>query len=162
MKVESQVRSAESQKRGLRPLTLDPPLLTLVVMHLFTYGTLVFPEVWQRIAVREAVAERATLCGFAIYRVKDAIFPGIVRAGEVDRVSGMLYRDLDDDTLFELDAYESDFYQRLAVSVVTEEGESVEGQAYLVPDSRRDMLTDEPWDAQWFAEHKLAKYLSGA
>lgn len=154
--------TVESKLGGLHPWTLDPSPLTLVVMHLFTYGTLVFPEVWQRIAVREATAERATLCGFAIYRVKDAIFPGIVRAGEMDRVSGMLYRDLDDDTLFELDAYESDFYQRLAVSVVTEEGELVECQSYLVPDSRRDMLTDEPWDAQWFAEHKLAKYLKGA
>ena len=131
-------------------------------MHLFTYGTLVFPEVWQRIAVREAAAQSATLSGYAIYRVKDAVYPGIVRAGEVDRVSGVLYRDLDDDTLFELDAYESDFYQRLAVWVTTGDGESVECQAYVVPDSRRDMLTDEPWDTQWFAEHKLAKYLKGA
>ncbi len=131
-------------------------------MHLFTYGTLVFPEVWQRIAVREATAERATLWGFAIYRVKNAVFPGIVRTGEEDCVAGVLYRDLDEDTLFELDAYESDFYERLTVSVVTEEGESVECQAYHVPDSRRDMLTDEPWDAQWFAEHKLANYLKGA
>ena len=136
--------------------------MTRVVMHLFTYGTLVFPEVWQRIAVREATAERATLRGFAIYRVKNAVFPGIVRAGEEDRVAGVLYRDLDEDTLFELDAYESDFYERLDVSVVTEKGESVECQAYFLPDSRRNMLTDEPWDAEWFAEHKLANYLKGA
>ena len=47
----------ESQKGGLWLLSLDHPPLTLVVMHLFTYGTLVFPEVWQRIAVREAAAE---------------------------------------------------------------------------------------------------------
>ena len=130
-------------------------------MHLFTYGTLVFPEVWQRFALREAATERATLWGYAIYRVKNAIFPGIVCAGEEDYVAGVLYRDLDDDTIFELDAYESDFYQRLAVRVVTEEGEAVECQVYHVPDSRRDMLTDEPWDSQWFAEHKLAKYLKG-
>lgn len=131
-------------------------------MHLFTYGTLVFPEVWQRIAVSEAAAERATLSGYAIYRVKDAVFPGVVRAEETDQVAGVLYRDLDDDTLFELDAYESDFYRRETIQVVTESGKTVECQGYVVPDSRRDMLTDEPWDAKWFAEHKLEKYLNGA
>jgi gamma-glutamylcyclotransferase (GGCT)/AIG2-like uncharacterized protein YtfP len=133
-----------------------------VVMHLFTYGTLVFPEVWQRIAVREAAAERASLTGFAIYRVRDAVFPGIVRAEPVNAVAGVLYRDLDENTLFELDAYESDFYCRETVAVVTETGDTVECQAYVVPEKRRDLLTDEPWDAEWFAEHKLEKYLNGA
>jgi len=130
-------------------------------MHLFTYGTLVFPEVWKRIAVRKFEGERATLRGFSIYRVKDAVFPGIVRSCVEDYVTGMLYRDLDGETLFELDAYESDFYLRETVQVTLEDGEEVECQAYLVPDSRRELLTDEPWDAQWFAEHKLEKYLNG-
>ena len=131
-------------------------------MHLFTYGTLMFPEVWRRIAVRETVSERATLRGFAIYRVRDAVFPGILRAREVDRVEGVLYRDLDDEMLFELDAYESDFYRRETVWVTADNGEAVDCQAYIVPVSRRDMLTDEPWDADWFAKHKLASYLNGA
>jgi gamma-glutamylcyclotransferase (GGCT)/AIG2-like uncharacterized protein YtfP len=132
------------------------------VIHLFTYGTLVFPEVWQRIAVREADAEPASLTGFAIYRVRDAVFPGIVHAEPTDVVAGVLYRDLDDDTLFELDAYESDFYQRETVAVVTKAGDTVECQVYVIPEKRRDVLTDESWNAEWFAEHKLEKYLDGA
>ena len=130
-------------------------------MQLFTYGTLVFPEVWQRIAVREATAERATLAGFAIYRVKNAVFPGIVRAEPTDKVSGVLYSDLDDETLFELDAYESDFYHREEVTAVTGSGKEVACHAYVVPHSRRNMLTNEPWDSKWFAKHKLKSYLDG-
>jgi gamma-glutamylcyclotransferase (GGCT)/AIG2-like uncharacterized protein YtfP len=131
-------------------------------MHLFTYGTLMFPEVWRRIAVREAVSERAMLAGFAIYRIKNAVIPGMVRSENGDRVQGVLYRDLDDEMLFELDAYESDFYRRETVRATTDSGESVECQAYILPESRREMLTEEPWDADWFAKHKLAGYLSGA
>jgi gamma-glutamylcyclotransferase (GGCT)/AIG2-like uncharacterized protein YtfP len=131
-------------------------------MHLFTYGTLMFPEVWRRIAIREADSERATLKGFAIYRVKDAIIPGIVRAQEGDRVEGVLYRDLDDEMLFELDAYESDFYRREPVKVTTASGQMVDCQAYVIPELRREMLTNERWDRDWFAEHKLASYLNGA
>ena len=131
-------------------------------MHLFTYGTLMFPEVWRRIALSEAVSERASLAGFAIYRVKDAVFPGILRAREVDRVEGVLYRDLNEEMLFELDAYESDFYSRESVWVTTDHGEAVECQVYIVPENRRELLTDELWDADWFAKHKLASYLNGA
>jgi gamma-glutamylcyclotransferase (GGCT)/AIG2-like uncharacterized protein YtfP len=131
-------------------------------MHLFTYGTLMFPEVWRRIAVREVVSERALLNGFAIYRVKDAIIPGIVRAQDGDCVEGVLYRNLDEEMLFELDAYESEFYSRELVKVITDNGQTVDCQAYVVPDNRRDMLTDERWDPDWFAQHKLASYLDGA
>ena len=130
-------------------------------MHLFTYGTLTFPEVWKRIAVCEAESEPATLNGFAIFRVRDAVFPGMRRAREVDSVPGILYRGLDEETLFELDTYESDFYRRETVWVTTHGEKAVECQAYVVPESRYAMLTEEPWDAKWFAENELENYLRG-
>ena len=130
-------------------------------MHLFTYGTLTFPEVWKRIAVGEVHSEPATLNGFAIYRVRDAVFPGIRRSREVDAVKGMLYRDLDEETLFELDTYESDFYNRETVWVSTEDEQAIECQAYVVPPSNYNMLSEEIWDPQWFAENELEKYLKG-
>ncbi len=130
-------------------------------MNLFTYGTLTFPEVWKRIAVRECPAQRAVLSNFAIYRVRNAVFPGIIRSEEKDSVEGILYSDVDEETLFELDAYESDFYDRESVWVTTANLERVEAQVYLVPPSHRQMLTHEPWDAAWFAEHELERYLDG-
>ena len=130
-------------------------------MHLFTYGTLTFREVWKRIAVCEVQSEPATLNGFAIFRVRDAVFPGIKRAREVDCVRGLLYRDLDDETLFELDTYESDFYRRETVWVSTEQEEAIECQAYVVPAPHYNLLTEEPWDPQWFAENELERYLRG-
>jgi gamma-glutamylcyclotransferase (GGCT)/AIG2-like uncharacterized protein YtfP len=128
--------------------------------NLFTYGTLTFPEVWRRIDVGEFPSQRATLPGFSIYRVKDAVFPGIVRAEPDDHVNGVLYLDLDDDALFELDAYESDLYDRIPVIAATDEG-PVECTAFVIPDSRRHALSNEVWDAERFEKHQLAKYLHG-
>lgn len=129
-------------------------------MHLFTYGTLMFPEVWERIDVGNFQSEPATLPGFAIYRVKDAVFPGIVRAEPSDQVNGLVYFDLDEESLFELDAYESDLYERVPVIAASEHG-PIECTAYVIPDSNRGALTSEVWDAKWFAEHQLEKYLHG-
>lgn len=119
-----------------------------------------FPQVWQRIDVGSFPSEPATLPGFAIYRVKDAVFPGIVRAEPSDQVTGLVYTDLDEDALFELDAYESDLYERISVIAATQHG-PVECTAYVIPDSNRQALTSEFWDSKWFEEHQLEKYLSG-
>ncbi len=130
-------------------------------MHLFTYGTLMFPEVWQRISIGSFPAQPAVLRGYSMYRVKDAVYPGII-CGETDsEVRGMLYTDLDEDTLFELDTYESSFYVRLPVRAITASGQDLECHAYVVPSSRRDLLTSEPWDAEWFRSHELDRYLNG-
>ena len=129
-------------------------------MNLFTYGTLMFPAVWHRIDVGEFPSEPATLPGFSIYRIKDAVFPGIVRSAPDDLVHGRLYRSLDDDALFELDAYESDLYDRIPVIAATEQG-PVECTAFVIPESRREALTNEVWDAKWFEQHQLERYLHG-
>lgn len=119
-----------------------------------------FPEVWRRIDVGEFESQPAVLPGFAIYRVKDAVFPGIVRAEPDDQVNGLIYFNLDDDSLFELDAYESDLYDRIAVIAATENG-PVECTAYVIPGSHRDALTNETWNAESFKQHQLEKYLHG-
>lgn len=130
-------------------------------MSLFAYGTLRFPEVWQRIGIGEFPSEPATLSGYAIFRVQDAVFPGIVRSADDDQVCGVLYHNLDDDTFFELDAYESELYERIVVRVTTESGAEVDCQAFVIPESRRQALTDEHWDVEHFKQHELQKYLSG-
>jgi gamma-glutamylcyclotransferase (GGCT)/AIG2-like uncharacterized protein YtfP len=130
-------------------------------MHLFTYGTLTFPEVWERISVGTFPSRPAVLRGYAMFRVKDAVYPGVVRSDADSEVLGVLYDDIDEDTLFELDTYESSFYERLPVKVALADGSELECHAYIVPDSRRDLLTQEHWDKEWFRTHELDRYLNG-
>lgn len=89
------------------------------------------------------------------------MYPGIIRCDEPREVHGLVYADLDEDTLFELDTYESSFYERLPVTVITDDGETLECHAYIVPPSRKDLLTSDPWDAEWFRANELDKYLNG-
>ena len=131
-------------------------------MRLFTYGTLTFPEVWQRISVGTFPSRTAVLKGYSLFRVKEAVYPGIIRSNSASDVHGLLLDGINDDTMFELDAYESSFYDRLPVKVVVEDGAEVECYAYIVPESRRDLLTNESWDKEWFRDNELHRYLSGA
>ena len=119
-------------------------------MHVFTYGTLMFPEVWRLVVGREFRSAEGTAAGFAIYRVADAVFPGIVAASDADAVRGVVYLDVDDASLDRLDTFEDNFYERQALWIACDDGQRRQANAYVVPAHNRKVLTDEPWDRDEF------------
>jgi gamma-glutamylcyclotransferase (GGCT)/AIG2-like uncharacterized protein YtfP len=119
-------------------------------MHVFTYGTLMFPEVWKAVAGREFKSVEGMAAGVAIHRVRNAVFPGIVEAGEQDAVRGVVYLDVDAESLVRLDLFEDDFYRRETLWVTCDDGERRAAEAYVVPPENRAVLTNEPWRADEF------------
>jgi gamma-glutamylcyclotransferase (GGCT)/AIG2-like uncharacterized protein YtfP len=119
-------------------------------MHVFTYGTLMFPEVWQAVVGRQFATVRATAFGYAIYRVRDAVFPGIIAADQSDRVRGVVYLDVDPSSIRRLDVFEDDFYRRLTLQLACDDGQRRSADAYVVPNENRNILTNELWDADQF------------
>lgn len=119
-------------------------------MHVFTYGTLMFPEVWWAVVGQsfETVDGRAN--GYAIFRVRDAVFPGLALASRDCIVRGVVYLDVDHSSVERLDKFEDDFYQRQAISVDCDDGQRRMADAYIVPPVNQGVLTDEPWDRDAF------------
>jgi gamma-glutamylcyclotransferase (GGCT)/AIG2-like uncharacterized protein YtfP len=118
-------------------------------MHVFTYGTLMFPEVWQAVVGKlfETVDGRAI--GYAVFRVADAVFPGIVEAAD-QVVRGVVYLDVDDASLARLDRFEDDFYQRQVLLIDCDDYQQRAAEAYVVPPANQNVLTSEPWERDAF------------
>src|SRR4051794_18217365 len=119
-------------------------------MHVFTYGTLMFPEVWGVVVGRQFESVEGSAAGYAIFRVRDAVFPGIVAAADESTVSGVVYLDVDLPSLQRLDAFEDAFYERRAIPVDCDDGRRLEAEAYVVPEANRHVLTDESWGRERF------------
>jgi gamma-glutamylcyclotransferase (GGCT)/AIG2-like uncharacterized protein YtfP len=119
-------------------------------MHIFTYGTLMFPEVWQAVVGRQFETVQCTARGYAIYRVWEAVFPGIVAAGDSDAVRGVAYLNVDPACLARLDRFEDDFYRRQTLWVECDDGQRRAAEAYIVLAENRSLLTDEPWSPEQF------------
>lgn len=118
------------------------------------------PEIWTAVTGNHSVSQAATLCGYACFRVKDAEYPGIIATGNPgDRVTGCVYRDLDAQIFRRLDQYEDDFYQRVPVLTGTASNEPLACQTYLVPDARREVLSEQHWDLDWFQKHAQASFI---
>ena len=130
-------------------------------MQVFTYGTLMYPQVWQAVVGRTHESAHGRAGGYAIYRVRDAVFPGIVAADDGASVPGVVYLDVDEAGLARLDRFEDDFYRRELVIVRCNDDTVRDAFAYVVPEENRHVLTDEIWNADEFlARGDLDQFLA--
>jgi gamma-glutamylcyclotransferase (GGCT)/AIG2-like uncharacterized protein YtfP len=127
--------------------------------HLFTYGTLVFPEVMTAVAGRSFASVPATLDGFERVCVRGAVYPA-ARAAIGARITGLLHLDLDAGPLARLDRFEGELYQRQGVCVTRADGTTCAAEAYVVPARSFHRLEPRPWDLDRFRRDHLAAYLA--
>ena len=111
--------------------------------YLFAYGTLMVPEVVWRLLGHPLDSERAEVRGFKRFRVKDAVYPGVVASEPSDSVSGMLLSGLSESDWETLDRYEGSEYDRVSTRAILK-GHQIDTEIYLFNQS--DRITDEPWD----------------
>ena len=111
---------------------------------LFVYGTLMVPEVVRRLLGHELHMRPARLGGFSRFRVKEAVYPGIIVGAADDFVDGQLLSGMTQADWETLDRYEGNEYARRSVQVLGVDGEELLADAYVF--KHPGFLTDEPWD----------------
>lgn len=135
----------------------------MAVVHLFTYGTLQHPRIWQAVVGRTFPTVAARLDGYSIFRVQDAVYPGVLESPGTTTVRGLVHLGVDAGSVATLDRFEDDFYTRTAVRVRCRDGRELDAQAYVILPEQRATLTDEPWSMEQFValghvETFLARY----
>lgn len=110
--------------------------------NVFTYGSLMFTEVWQPLVGGRYPSEPAVLADFRRFAVPGVAYPGIV-AAPGEQVAGLLYRDVGPDDLARLDLFEGAEYQREALPVTLANGSVLVAETYVWLDHGR--LSDAAW-----------------
>jgi gamma-glutamylcyclotransferase (GGCT)/AIG2-like uncharacterized protein YtfP len=123
---------------------------------LFTYGSLMFPEVWEKVVAGRYARAPAVVHDHARYAVRDATYPGMVAQLKAS-VEGVVYFDVSEPDMAALDAFEGDAYRRIRVPAMLRSGERVEVQTYLFLD--RSGLSGQAWEPVAFQMQRfLAAY----
>jgi gamma-glutamylcyclotransferase (GGCT)/AIG2-like uncharacterized protein YtfP len=128
-------------------------------MNLFTYGSLMFDEVWSQLVCGDYVKRSARLQGFTRRRVHGDVYPVIVRGRDGDWVDGVVYFGVDDADLKRLDLFEAEPYDRQTHLVVVDGCEKHPADAYVLKDDYRHMIHDCEWDPQWFEREALPIFI---
>ncbi len=117
--------------------------------RLFCYGTLQLPEVMKAVTGQTYHGVSARLPGYAIYRVKDVEYPGVIEAPD-NKTSGVLYRGVSDEDLKVLDLFEGELYERSLLEVKAKDGKSYHAWVYVISLKNRTYLTQETWHLKTF------------
>jgi gamma-glutamylcyclotransferase (GGCT)/AIG2-like uncharacterized protein YtfP len=125
---------------------------------LFVYGTLMFPEVLERLTGKGFPLRPATLFNYQRYEIKDRLYPAIApMPGHT--VEGFLLEELDEASARLLDAFEAPEYKKTELSVSCQ-GKSHKTHAYVWGDAHRSLLFGE-WLPEDFKKQSLKLYLNG-
>ncbi len=127
--------------------------------HLFTYGTLELPEVFEAITGDEVRGIPASVENFARYLLKGECYPGIVAVeGEVTK--GTLYLNVDPAAMQKIENYEDACYDKHRLKVVTTDDQrEFEAMAFVIPETKSHLLSRHKWDQREFADKHLENFL---
>ncbi|MES2708830.1 MAG: gamma-glutamylcyclotransferase family protein [Verrucomicrobiota bacterium] len=127
-------------------------------MNVFTYGSLMFPEVWRRVTGGTVPGHPARLAGYEARALRGVTYPVLVAIMPESVTEGVVYRGVDAAALARLDLFEGNFYVRREVTVGTEEGK-VTAQVYAAAWEDHPDILPERWRAGEFAARHLAGFL---
>ncbi len=119
-------------------------------MDLFTYGTLMVPSIFASVTGRHLPGHEACLPGYARFCIKNEVYPGII-ASPGHTTYGMVYLDVDEQSISKLDIFEGDYYLRTLVRVTTEDAKTHDAQTYVLKDQYRYLLSKRKWDVEAFS-----------
>lgn len=133
-------------------------------MQLFTYGSLMFAPIWQRVVGPKAAGNRCTcsaawLAGFRREGVHGAPYPVIVPDAQAPTLEGVLYCGLRRQDLKRLDHFEGHWYQRQTVTVRLLDCQERQAQVYVLKPQWRRLASGRPWYPGQFETQQMRQYL---
>ncbi len=125
-------------------------------MNIFTYGTLMYPEVLDPLVSEKYMPQKSILNGYCRKAIIGEHYPGIVKK-DASRVEGVLYTNVSPKDLNKLDEYEGDQYIRTSVKVILD-GNSIRADTYVFQDRYLHLLSKKDWNPDDFEERYLHVY----
>ena len=130
------------------------------MIHIFTYGSLMFEQVWNEVVQGDYQSYPGTVSGFVRRSIQHEHYPAMLPGPVNETVEGVLYLDIDSEDLTRLDQFEGSIYDRQDVQVMTENN-IYAAQTYVIKDSYRNLVSDREWDPDKFEDEGIHQFLGG-
>ena len=130
------------------------------MVNVFTYGSLMFEEVWSRLISSDYKKASATLHGFIRTAVIDETYPVISIGKASDFVNGVVYFDVKKNDIARLDDFEGDYYIRKNLPVQLSDGAEFEAQTYILNKEFSHIVSSEDWDPDHFKKCTMPRFIT--
>ena len=130
-------------------------------MELFVYGTLLFPEIRNKLLNKDVLFKTAYLKDFVAlviqYDHKNSEYP-VLQKKPGTTIKGVLLYELNDEDMSILEYYEGDEYTLKQVDILIEN--SYKEVLCFMPDEKKIRRLGQEWDYLFFKEQYLEEYLN--
>ena len=126
-------------------------------MNVFTYGSLMFPAVWQKVVRGDYRSSVASIHGFRRVCVRDGSHPALIISPRAAPIVGRVYFGVSAEDVSRLDYFETHNYERVTVAI-TVDSNAKAAQAYLAVNMA--LLADTDWNENTFEQSGLPVFLT--
>lgn len=118
--------------------------------HLFTYGTLMFTEIWSLVVRGSYQSQSGTISGFIRKSVRDREYPVIYQESGKPPVHGIVYFNVTPADIYRLDGFEGAYYVRQNGPVVLTDQSVIEAEIYVLKPRYQHIVDERDWDPDYF------------
>ncbi len=129
--------------------------------HLFVYGSLMYPSVWNLLIRRPVKQCRGRLPGYQRLKIRDDSYPVILPGQNAHDVTGVLYFKLTSQEINRLDRFEGDYYERISVDIFIDHSSCtpINAWTYRLKSAFRHLALPQTWDPQAFEKNDLNRFI---
>ena len=120
------------------------------MVNIFTYGTLMFEEIWSRVVVEKYNKTPAILNGYDRKMARGEVYPVLFPSTGFSLVEGIVYIGVTDADLQELDTFEGEYYSRQPAEVLVREATKLPVQVYVLKEEYYSVISHKDWDPARF------------
>jgi len=131
-----------------------------VPTHVFSYGSLMFDEVWSRVVRGRYARVRGRIRGYVRRCVRGASYPGLVPGSADKTLCGVVYRNVSPGDIGRLDEFEGEYYEQRFAECRGDDGTVFTVLVYVFKAKYRGLLEDREWDPTWFVREGMRAFLA--
>lgn len=129
--------------------------------HIFTYGSLMFPVVWQSIVKHNYEYQPAWLDGFRRTCIHGDNYPVVLpRAGQKN-LEGVVYFSVKALDIRKIDEFEGEYYFRKRIYpriLLNDQPKTIEADLYVLKPKYAELASRRAWDTEFFAARQLPQF----
>jgi len=127
--------------------------------NIFTYGTLMFDEVWSRTVEQGYERSESLLQGYDRKCVRGEVYPVLVPSSPASQVQGITYRNVSASDLARLDEFEGEYYFRKTEQVISLDKTILPADVYVLKEEYYSIITPREWDPVYFITKNIHVFI---
>ena len=130
-------------------------------MNVFTYGSLMFKDIWVHVVAGNYPKRNARLYGYQRRKIRGEIYPAVIPGSNEDYIDGKIYLDVGDDDINSLDEFEGEYYRKRWCECELDDGRNVQAYVYVFKKEFQYLIEDQAWDPDEFSKTGIFRFFSG-